>query len=114
MRAMAAMMAAQAGASDQARTDPRLKPAAHQFEACMMKEFLEPLQRDALFDDGKDSAGSEGSNNALMSFGSEALARAISDRGGFGIATKIIGQLEGKPAGKAAGDENSLRMDRKR
>ena len=77
--------------------DPRLKPAAHEFEACLMKEFLEPLRRDALFDDGKDTDSGEGSGNALMSFGSEALARAISDQGGFGIATKIIGQLEKKP-----------------
>jgi flagellar protein FlgJ len=80
--------------------DPRLKPAAHAFEACLMKEFLEPLQKDALFDDAKDGDTGEGSGNALMSFGSEALARAISDRGGFGIATKIIGQLG---AGDAAG-----------
>jgi Rod binding domain-containing protein len=85
--------------------DPRLKPAAHEFEACLMKEFLEPLQRDALFDDGKESGSGEGSGNALMSFGSEALARAISDRGGFGIATKIIGQLEKKP--EAGGGESS-------
>ncbi|MFZ0692140.1 MAG: hypothetical protein WBD98_13880 [Acidobacteriaceae bacterium] len=74
--------------------DPRLKPAAHAFEACLMKEFLEPLQKDPLFDDAKDGDTAEGSGNALMSFGSEALARAISDRGGFGIARKIIGELE--------------------
>ena len=72
-------------------SDPRLKPAAHQFEACMMKEFLEPLQKDGLF--REEGEGSEGSGNALMSFGSEALANAISERGGFGIATKIIGEL---------------------
>jgi Rod binding domain-containing protein len=29
-----------------------------------------------------------------MSFGSEALARAISERGGFGIATKIVEQFK--------------------
>jgi len=79
--------------------DPRLRPAAHAFEACLMKEFLEPLQKDPLFgDDGDGAEGAgggsgEGSNGALMSFGSEALARAISERGGFGIATKIIEQL---------------------
>lgn len=80
--------------------DPRLKPAAHEFEACLMKEFLQPLQRDALFEDndsGKsdnDSGNADG--NALLSFGAESLARAISDRGGFGIADKIIGHFEKK------------------
>jgi flagellar protein FlgJ len=82
--------------------DPRLKPAAHAFEACLMKEFLEPLQKDALFDDPKDGETGEGSGNALMSFGSEALARAISDRGGFGIATKIIGHLGTGDRGRGA------------
>jgi len=74
--------------------DPRLKPAAHAFEACLMKEFLEPLQHDALFAEGKDGEEGGGSGSALMSFGSEALARAISERGGFGIATKIIGHFQ--------------------
>lgn len=82
-------MVAGLGSTAPASMDPRLQPAAHEFEACMMKELLEPLQKDALAgDDGGD--GGEGSGNALTSFGSEALARAISDRGGFGIATKIL------------------------
>ncbi|MFZ0632949.1 MAG: hypothetical protein WA399_20665 [Acidobacteriaceae bacterium] len=98
-------VAAGSGANGLAKTDPRLQPAAHEFEACLMKEFLKPLQQDPLFDDGSDPASSEGSDNALMSFGSEALARAISDRGGFGIATKIIGQLGGTTA---AGDRTGI------
>jgi len=81
--------------------DPRLKPAAHEFEACLMKEFLAPLQEDTLAGDDGDGAGgaegdsSAGSNGALMSFGSEALAKAISERGGFGIATKIVEHYKG-------------------
>lgn len=86
-------LAASANSETGGKADPRLKPAAHEFEACLMKEFLEPLQHDSLFDDGTDAGGGEGSESALMSFGSEALAKAISNRGGFGIATKIIGQL---------------------
>jgi Rod binding domain-containing protein len=82
--------------------DPRLKPAAHEFEACLLKEFLEPMQKNTLFDDSKDGDTGEGSGNALMSFGSEALARAISDRGGFGIATKIIGHLGTGDPGRGA------------
>jgi peptidoglycan hydrolase FlgJ len=96
------------GAVGQTPIDPRLKPAAHEFEACLMKEFLEPLQHDALFSDSKDGDGGddagEGSGSALMSFGSEALAKAISERGGFGIAAKILdhfGQGKAGPAAKA-------------
>jgi Rod binding domain-containing protein len=81
--------------------DPRLKPAAHEFEACLMKEFLQPMQHDALFagdkdggSEGSDNGGGDGSDNALLSFGSESLARAISERGGFGIADQIINDFE--------------------
>lgn len=73
--------------------NPRLKSAAHEFEASLMQEFLKPLQHDPLFDSGEDGGidGVEGgSSGALMSFGSEVLAKAISERGGFGIATKIL------------------------
>lgn len=105
------MMVAGAGTAQPAATaggsappDPRLKPAAHEFEACLMKEFLEPLQHDALFSDSKDgdNGDGEGSGSALMSFGSEALAKAISERGGFGIATKIIDQF-GQRSGSGQG-----------
>lgn len=81
--------------------DPRLKSAAHEFEASLMQEFLKPLQHDSLFspdesdssvteDADADGDSSQGSAGALMSFGSEAMAKAISERGGFGIATKIL------------------------
>ena len=94
--AMASVMAGAAGndGAAGATPDPRLKSAAHEFEASLMKEFLEPLQKDPLFSEQGDEASDEGSGNALMSFGSEAMARAISERGGFGIATKIIEHFE--------------------
>jgi hypothetical protein len=67
-----------------------------------MKEFLEPLQRDALFNDPDQQEGAEGSGDALMSFGSEALAKEISERGGFGIATKIIAHFDREGPGSPA------------
>lgn len=79
-----------AGVAGRQSLDPRLKPAAHEFEASLMKELLEPLQHDPLFDDGTEPESAEGGDNALMSYGSEALAKAISDRGGFGIADRIL------------------------
>lgn len=91
-----------------APANPRVQSAAHEFEASLMQEFLKPLQHDSLFsekssdsglgseDDDGDSSGSAG---ALISFGSQAMAKAISERGGFGIATKILDhfQTQGSP-----------------
>lgn len=81
--------AGQNGHQPMSADDPRLKSAAHEFEASLMQEFLKPLQQDSLFAP-EDSDGDTGSSGALMSFGSEALAKAISERGGFGIATQIL------------------------
>jgi flagellar protein FlgJ len=104
----------QAGTAAVTAADARLKPAAHEFEACLMKEFLEPLQKDPLFSEDGDGGEGEGSGNALMSFGSEALARAISERGGFGIATKIVEQFKtGKTSqekAESAADTEPLRQ----
>lgn len=85
--------------------NPRLKSAAHEFEASLMKEFLKPLQQDSLFSEDKDadSEEDEGSDSSLMSFGSEAMAEAISERGGFGIATKILDHFRTVSAGNAGG-----------
>ena len=88
-----------AGQSPLSADSPRLKSAAHEFEASLMQEFLKPLRHDPLFapdkadgssDADTDSDQDEGSDGALMSFGSEAMAKAISERGGFGIASKIL------------------------
>jgi Rod binding domain-containing protein len=72
----------------------RLVRAAHEFEAQMMKELMKPLNRGSSLTgtdpDGDDNAGSAG---ALGEFASEALGRALSERGGFGIATSIVRQL---------------------
>ena len=77
---------------------PRLVRAAHEFEAQMMKELIKPLnQSDALTgtdnEDGDDDSGSSG---ALGEFASEALGRALSEGGGFGIASSIVKQLTPK------------------
>jgi Rod binding domain-containing protein len=69
---------------------PRLVRSAHEFEAQMMKELLKPMTSgDALTGGDEDS----GSGGALGEFASEALGRALSERGGFGIATSIVRDL---------------------
>lgn len=79
--------------------NPKLVSAAHEFEASLMKELLKPLQQDSLFAEDKpgDSDDEEGSANALMSFGSQAMATAISERGGFGIATMVLNHFRTHP-----------------
>ena len=73
-------------------SNPKLQSAAHEFEASLMKEFLKPLQHDSLFAEeaSDDEDVTTGSAEALMSYGAEAMAKAISERGGFGIAQKIL------------------------
>jgi len=57
----------------------------------MMKELIKPLnQGNALTGTDDDDSGSSG---ALGEFASEALGRALSEGGGFGIASSIIKQL---------------------
>ncbi len=98
---------ASAAARD-ARLDPKLVSAAHQFEASLMAELLKPLNSDPLFGDEQESGGvasltseSEGSGSALMSFGSEALAKALSEKGGMGIARRILDHFEANAAGQS-------------
>jgi Rod binding domain-containing protein len=87
----AATQATAAAAASPAVPQPRLVRAAHEFEAAMMKELMAPLQsgHDILGGDSDD----EGSSTALSSFASDALGKAVSEHGGFGIAKSIIHQL---------------------
>ena len=73
---------------------PRLVRAAHEFEAQMMKELLEPLASSGSSLEGEESEESaSGSAGALGTFASEALGQAISAAGGLGIADRILKTL---------------------
>jgi flagellar protein FlgJ len=83
-----------AGAGSAAAACPRLVRAAHQFEAQMMKELMEPMTRgSSMIGDEDGSISSSGSGGALTEFASEALGQALSERGGFGIASQIVRHL---------------------
>jgi Rod binding domain-containing protein len=73
------------------RPSPRLVQAAHEFEGQMMKELLKPIAEDTGLN-GDDAGGSNGAG-VLSEFAGEALGQALSQRGGFGIADRIIAQL---------------------
>jgi Rod binding domain-containing protein len=93
MQSIAALPAT-AGAADATAPQPRLVRAAHEFEAQMMKELMKPMtQKSTLTGDEADSESDSGSGSALTEFASEALGRALSERGGFGMASQIVKEL---------------------
>ncbi|HMH14642.1 MAG TPA: hypothetical protein VK578_16205 [Edaphobacter sp.] len=69
----------------------KLVDAAQQFEAMLMQEMLKPMRT------GEDSWDEEKSNDSasdtISSFGTEAVAKAISKGGGLGIAKQVIRQV---------------------
>ena len=77
--------------ASQTTPQPRLVRAAHEFEAQMMQEILKPMTSGNGLD-GEDGAAS-GSGSSLAEFASGALGRALSERGGFGIADSIVREL---------------------
>ena len=99
LRAGAAVEAGSASPS------PKLVRAAHEFEAQMMKELLKPMTGDNALVGDDDGSGLElgsgsGSEGALADFASESLGQALSQRGGFGIADRIVKEL-GHTQGKS-------------
>lgn len=79
---------------------PRLVRAAHEFESQMMKELLEKMTDGGAFlGDGEEGSSSQ----ALGQFAADALGRGLSERGGFGIATRIVAELSQSGSGARAG-----------
>ena len=91
---MQSIAAAAAVTGDAAAPQPRLVRAVHEFEAQMMEELMKPMTRgSSLTGEDEDSDSGSGSGGALGEYASEALGRALSERGGFGIATQIVKDL---------------------
>lgn len=72
---------------------PKLVKASHDFEAMMMKELVHPMVNmgDIFGDENNETAA--GSGNALSEYSAEALAGALSQHGGFGMADRIVAEL---------------------
>jgi Rod binding domain-containing protein len=76
----------------QRQKQAKLVDAAQQFEATMLQELLKPMQH------GQSSWGDEEKNDdsatdTMSTFGTESIAKAISKRGGFGIARSVVKQV---------------------
>ena len=83
---------------------PRLVRAAHQFEGMIMNELLKPITNgDALGGADEDSDSGAGSGGALSDFATETLGQSLSERGGLGIASRLIQKLS------HAGNQNESR-----
>lgn len=108
-------MDAAAGAAGEA--SPQLKNAAHEFEAMFLKELLKPLEEHAGFSGGDDDSDDDsGAESSMLEYGTEAMAKSLSEHGGIGIARMVLARLaplearrhggadragEGAPAGVA-------------
>ena len=77
---------------DPSTPQPRLVRAAHEFEAQMMQELMKPMTHASSLTGEEDDSDS-GSGGALGEFASEALGKALSEHGGFGIASSIVKEL---------------------
>lgn len=92
MKIELALTSGAAPAAEEAK-NPKLIHAAQQFESMLLQEMLKPMRS------GQDSWGgdaeqsSDSSMDTISSFGTEAVATAISKGGGLGIARQVIQQV---------------------
>jgi flagellar protein FlgJ len=70
----------------------KLVDAAQQFEGMLLQEMLKGMQTSKDGEDGDDST--DGSNDTLRSFGTEAVAHAIAKGGGVGIARQVVAKVD--------------------
>ena len=70
----------------------KLVDAAQQFEATMLQELLKPMQHGQDSWDGEEKSD-DSASDTISSFGTEAIAKAISQGGGFGIAKQIVSKV---------------------
>jgi len=81
-----------AGVADDGDADAlkrrKLTDAAQQFEGMLLEQMLKPMREGG--DWGEESGGG---SQTMASFGTEAVAKAISKAGGLGIARQVVRQV---------------------
>ena len=88
-----ATIASRAPATASGTKDPKLVSAAQQFESMMLQEMLKPMRSGEDSWGGDDEKSSDSSMDTISSFGTEAVATAISKGGGLGVARQVIQQV---------------------
>jgi peptidoglycan hydrolase FlgJ len=73
------------------QTRSKLSDAAQQFEAMLLQEMLKPMRSS----DGGWSGDerTDSASDTISSFGTEAVAKAISKGGGLGIARQVVAKV---------------------
>ncbi len=95
------------GGSMDAQKQAKLVDGAHQFEAMLLNEMLKPLKfgEAESSDEGSDQS-SGGAGDTIRGFATEAMGKAIANKGGMGLAKQIISQVTAehdRQAGKKVG-----------
>jgi len=85
-------VASQPTAAVEEQKQAKLVDAAQQFEAIMLQELLKPMQHGESSREGEEKSDDTASDT-ISSFGTEAIAKAISKGGGFGIAKQIVSKV---------------------
>src|SRR5438270_6290585 len=85
-------IASQPMTAAEAQRQAKLVDAAQQFEATMLQELLKPMQH-GQSSWGCDEKSDDSASDTISSFGTEAIAKAISKGGGFGIAKQIVSKV---------------------
>ncbi len=77
----------------------KLATGAHEFEAMMLEQMMKPLQfggapgADPEKTGGSDGEPTDAASDIIRGFGTQAMAKAIANGGGFGLANQIIRQV---------------------
>ena len=82
---------------------PKLVRSAQQFEAALLSHWLEKMNQSF----AATEPDSDPAHDTLSGLGTEAIASAIAERGGIGIAAMILKHLASKPEDNSSG-ENKL------
>jgi len=82
--------------SPEALQHRKLTDAAQQFEGMFLQQMLKPMAATSKEDgsDGDDGDDTAGESSSYQSLGVEAMAKAVSAAGGFGIASNIVKSVE--------------------
>ena len=77
-------------AAENSTPSPKLVKAAHEFEAILLQSWLEKMNQSFVGEGGSLDPG----HDTMSSLGTQAIAQAMAARGGIGIASMILRQLQ--------------------
>jgi len=76
--------------SGSAPASPKLVKAAREFEAMLLQNLLEKMNKSM----AGDTEGQDAAHDTISSMGAQAVATALSERGGIGLASMLVRRLQ--------------------